>query len=90
MLRDAILLILQNGHGINSPDVNLFLNVDNLYVVEVFDPLDDDTRLPLDDTYSKCSLHKCMQRHSDWLERVFIRPEDAVDFYLALIEEIDE
>jgi hypothetical protein len=86
-IRDALLVALQKGFEISNSEMSVACINEGSYLVEVYDPLDEETKQPFDPKFNQCNLYKLMGRIGDYSQRMFPSAIEAVDFYLALIEE---
>jgi len=87
-LRTAILTLLDAGVGFGVEvlsDLSIFQE-DNHFVVQAYEPLDDDGT-SLNGYYTSTRLGTLLERKKpehDWLYREFSTAVEAVDYFLAL------
>ncbi len=87
---NEILAVLKAGHDIgNVGTVNVFQS-DEGWMVEVYDPLDDDTNQPYYSPAFTDFLNLNLARKGDICYKSFSTPEEAVTCYLAVHAELSK
>lgn len=93
IMHEHILALVQNGHDVSyEATITLFSfkpedSEETRYCIEVYDPVDDDTKKPFHDTFVNCETLKPFVRHGDdlWV-LYFAHAEEAVNIYLQLCD----
>jgi len=91
-MQEHILALLNAGHDVYFCGMTVGIysayNEDGTvsYRVEVADPLDDDTKEPLHETFIGCDIINRLQRRGDYWEGEWPTPEEAIEIYLSLCE----